>query len=401
MINKTFAEKHTVLSNAINACVKEFIQNYNIPGAVLSIKLPDHNIETFSAGLANVKTKAPIQPNMLFPIGSITKSFTSASFLELTEQGKLSLQKTLAEIANKHTVQLTELLQRYPALKNISVEELLNHTSGLPSALNSRSYEKMFEQAPLKHWSNAALLEMALKQKLLFPPGTPGKFHYSNTDYILAQIVYNSVATGTLSEAIYKLLQKADIQNAFYPRSQQKAIPLFVKQHLSQGYMPENPYWPEYLMKVFRRYPKASIDNGGRPGLAYNVTAIDVSQAFVAPATGGIIMSAPDMAKWYESLFLKKNILSKSALKKMLTVVPTNDEYGYGLGITTRYLQRFNVKVFSHTGSNFGFNTNLVYIQGHGIVIAAAINAQKDLLRFDKGLIPEVLEILKKYGYLS
>ena len=51
--------------------------------------------------------------------------------------------------------------------------------------------------------------------------------------------------------------------------------------------------------------------------------------------------------------------------------------------------------------NHFGFNTNVIYIKGHGIVIAAAINTQKDLLRFDKGLIPAVLKILKTYGCLD
>ena len=386
---------------ALDNSVKTFIQEYNIPGVVLSVKLPGHVTKTFATGVANIYTGKSMTPSTLFPIGSITKSFTSAAILELVDQHKLTLQTTLSEIASKHPGRLSKLIKNYPQLQGITILELLNHTSGLPDALTTEAYENKFKSTPLKHWDSKSLIRLALQQNILFHPGTPGKFHYSNTDYILAQMVYNTISTTPISKAIDSLLTKVGVTDYFYPSNEHSLVPMSITNQISQGYMPENPYWPSNLMNVFRKYPKVYIKNGKQSELAYNVTPIDISQSFIAPAAGGIIMSVPDIVKWYDALFINKTILPNNALIKMLTGVPTHDGYKYGLGITKRYINKYNVEVYSHTGSNFGFNTNVVYIKDHGIVIAAAINAQKDLLRFNKGLIPGVLKILKTYGYLT
>ncbi len=400
MSGMTYAINNATTNNTISTRTKKFIQQHNIPGVVLSIKLPNHKIETFVAGVADIAAKKAMKTTMLFPIGSITKSFTSVAILQLVSQDKLTLQTTLSEIANKPSGKLSKLIEMYPKLGRITIQELLNHTSGLPSVLTTKAYEEEFEASPLKHLDSKALISLALKQDMLFSPSS-GKFHYSNTDYILVQMAYNTISSNSLSKAIHKLLTKVGVKTCFYPRNEHSPVPSFILDQISQGYMPENPYWPAYLMKVFRRYPKVHIKNGKQSQLAYNVTPIDISQSFIGPAAGGVIMSVPDMVKWYEALFINHTILPSSALKKMLTGFPTHDGYQYGLGITKRFLKKFNVEVYSHTGSSFGFNTNVIYIRGSGIVIAVAINSQKDLLRFDIGLIPDVLKALQAHGYLK
>ena len=73
-------------------------------------------------GLEDFKTEAKLDSNSVFAIGSVSKQFTAAMILMLEDQGKLNtndkVSKFLPEFQNKH-------------FENITVHQLLNHTSGI------------------------------------------------------------------------------------------------------------------------------------------------------------------------------------------------------------------------------------------------------------------------------
>ena len=74
-------------------------------------------------GMANLELDVPMQPDMVFRIGSITKQFTAVAILQLMEQGKLSLQDDI-----------TKFIPDYPTQAyTITIEHLLTHTSGIKS----------------------------------------------------------------------------------------------------------------------------------------------------------------------------------------------------------------------------------------------------------------------------
>jgi D-alanyl-D-alanine carboxypeptidase len=253
--------------------------------------------------------------------------------------------------------------------------------------LTSTSYEHAFLANPESHWNDVKLLTLAMQEKF----STPGKFNYTNTDYILAGLVIESVTSRPLAYSIQSILHKAGIYDAYFPASN-STPPSYISNQIATGYMPENPYWPPLLMKVFRRYPKAFIEGRG-DGLAYDVTRVELAQLSVAPAAGGLVMHVPAMVKWFGNLFIKKTILNSDSLNEMLGSVKTDQNDRYGLGISVNQLPAVHMTIYNHTGSTFGYNTNLLYIKDSNIIIAVAINAQRDTLRFKEGLI----EILIKY----
>lgn len=78
-------------------------------------------IYTRAFGMANLELNVPMQPDMVFRIGSITKQFTAVAILQLMEQGKLSLQDDI-----------TKFIPDYPTQAyTITIEHLLTHTSGI------------------------------------------------------------------------------------------------------------------------------------------------------------------------------------------------------------------------------------------------------------------------------
>jgi len=93
------------------------------PGAAVIVVQNGKPILRKGYGLANVELAVPIAPEMVFRIGSVTKQFTAAAILKLVEAGKLSLSDEIGRF-----------LPEYPARgRKITIEQLLNHTSGIKS----------------------------------------------------------------------------------------------------------------------------------------------------------------------------------------------------------------------------------------------------------------------------
>jgi D-alanyl-D-alanine carboxypeptidase len=64
---------------------------YNVPGAAVGVWVPGKGTWIGAAGLADLKTNAPVTKDMIWPLRSITKSFTVTLILQLADEGKLSL----------------------------------------------------------------------------------------------------------------------------------------------------------------------------------------------------------------------------------------------------------------------------------------------------------------------
>src|SRR5260370_27371313 len=69
-----------------------------IPGLSAAIATRDGILWISAAGLANVQSHELIRPNMLFGIGSITKTFVAVVILQLVEEGRLRLDHTAANV---------------------------------------------------------------------------------------------------------------------------------------------------------------------------------------------------------------------------------------------------------------------------------------------------------------
>src|ERR1039457_1928807 len=93
------------------------------PGAAVIVVRDGEIIYRKGHGLANLELGVPIEPDMVFRLGSIGKQFTAVAILMLTEQGKLALDDPI-----------TKFLPDYPTHDHlITIEHLLTHTSGIKS----------------------------------------------------------------------------------------------------------------------------------------------------------------------------------------------------------------------------------------------------------------------------
>ena len=77
---------------ALDRYLEERMQQANIPGMVVALTDRVHLLRVSTYGFADIATRAPVTPNTLFEIGSISKSFTSMLLLQLQAEGRLDLR---------------------------------------------------------------------------------------------------------------------------------------------------------------------------------------------------------------------------------------------------------------------------------------------------------------------
>lgn len=105
----------------------------------------------------------------VFEIGSISKAFTSTLLSELVEQGKVALDKPFDSYLD----------YKAKTDKTISLEQLSNHTSGLPVLPSNIGFFALMSDNPYKDYDEAKLKKYLTEEiKLENDPGTTNK--YSN-----------------------------------------------------------------------------------------------------------------------------------------------------------------------------------------------------------------------------
>ncbi|HZP53273.1 serine hydrolase domain-containing protein [Actinocrinis sp.] len=287
------------------------------PGALAEISDGRGRTTVLTSGVADVATGAPMAADSRFRIGSMTKMFVATVVLQLVAE---------------HRVELDAPIERYlPGMvrgngddgRNITVRQLLQHTSGLPDYMDYVSEQSVISD-PLTHYSPQRLLSLALAHPALFAPGTG--WSYSNTNYVLAGLLIKAVTGHPYGEEIKRrIIEPLRLHDTFVPADQSE-IP---------GTHPHG--YAE---------PPASAP-------------VDVSEfnPSVAYASGAMISSGTDMNRFLSAL-LHGRLLPPAELRAMQTTTPTGDGSGsrYGLGLESVPLP-CGGQFWGHDGGILGFET--------------------------------------------
>tara|TARA_R110000868_G_scaffold4211_7_gene26492 strand:- start:20361 stop:21401 length:1041 start_codon:yes stop_codon:yes gene_type:complete len=132
----------------------------------------------YAAGWHNRKNKIPAYPQALFKIASITKLYVAVATAKLVKDGRLSLDKTLAEY-------FPELIGRIENADKITLRMMVQHRSGIPNFVDHPDYWKN----PPKNKQET--LDYALDLPADFEPGED--YGYSNTNYMLISDLIDKV----------------------------------------------------------------------------------------------------------------------------------------------------------------------------------------------------------------
>ncbi len=279
-----------------------------------------------SFGKANIASSAELNSESIFELASVSKQFTAMGIMLLKKQGKLSYDDSLRKF-------IPEL-----PYQNITVRQLLNHTSGLPD------YMELF----LNNWdvkkiatNNDMIVLMAEhKPAIHFSPGE--KWEYSNTGYaLLASIIEKASGMG-----YGKYLEKY----IFKPLNMERSL-------------------------VYRRrYEKRQIDNYAY-GYVMNSSSKQFSLPDSLPATAAMVYSLDgivgdgtvnsttgDLLKWDRALYSEK-LVNKEMLAEAFSPAKLNNgkTYDYGFGWALGKIDTIG-KLVNHSGGWPGYAT---YIERH------------------------------------
>jgi D-alanyl-D-alanine carboxypeptidase len=274
------------------------------PGVLVLVR-DDSRSRSEASGFADVEAGRALRPNDRFRIGSVTKTFVAAVVLQLVDEDVLALDDTAERW-------LPGLL---PGGAGITLRELLSHTSGLPDYVDDLPLSADAASQPRD------LIDLALED----PQGSPRRFSYASTNYLVLQLVVEEATGADLAEELERrIFQPLGLEEtSFEPGS--------VTGPLAHGYRPPS---------------HAGVVTG---------SPVDVSDepASWAWGAGAIVSSAGDVARFFAAL-LRGRIVPQPLLSEMQTLVPAGrNRYGLGLAVYPTPCGA----AWGHTGNANGYVT--------------------------------------------
>ncbi|MGA3084373.1 MAG: serine hydrolase domain-containing protein [Thermodesulfobacteriota bacterium] len=181
---------------ALESKLKPYLAQYELPAMAAAVVKEGRIVAAGAVGTRRVGKAIPVTINDRFHIGSDTKAMTSLLAGMLVDEGKLRWNSSMAEIFPEIAEQMD------PRLRTVTLEQLLSHTSGIPTDNDDifNDYkEAMFQEGNLdqmRYW----LVQQWSKKPLVFEPGKD--FTYSNMGYTIVGAIIERVSGKTWEEMI-------------------------------------------------------------------------------------------------------------------------------------------------------------------------------------------------------
>lgn len=271
-----------------------------IPGALAQVSDRRGRSVTITSGTAELGTARPmVSGSGRFRIASVTKSFTAVAVLRLVAAGRVALDAPI-ETYLPGVVRGTGEGAGIDG-RDMTVRQLLQHTSGLPNYVNY-----LDRTDPLRRAEPMELVRLALSHKADFAPGQG--WRYSNTGFILAGMLVERVTGKSTGVAITDLvIRPAGLRDTYWPRTGETGI---------RGTHAHN-----YIL------------DPADPGDALlEATAFEPS---LAGASGSLVSTPADLDRFWRALF-EGGLLPGRVLKEMKSAVDApalGPGLAYGLGL--------------------------------------------------------------------
>ena len=246
-----------------------------------------------------------------FVLASVSKPYVAAAVLSLIEQGRLSANAPVAGLVP------VEVAAGFRGLRGITVDHLATMSTGLPDYLTD-AFEQDWQDQP-GGWTPERALSYAYGLPTAFAPGA--QFDYSNTNYLLLELVMAQVTGQTFQAAMQDLI--------FDPLGLDDSA----------------------IVGTFAQQARdvAPVQDGA-----------DISAAYHSPGfgDGGVIAPAADVAAFFRALFIDEDLLAPKTLTLMVTP-PDGSSYGFGIDVSDDEV--FGL-VYAHDGLDIGFTSSVIVL---------------------------------------
>ncbi|RZL37632.1 MAG: class A beta-lactamase-related serine hydrolase [Pedobacter sp.] len=273
-------------------------------------------IYTNAIGYSDLATNKPATTLTKYRIGSISKMFTATLIFKAIEEKKLSLNLTIDRY--------------FPQIENskkITIENLLNHSSGIHNFTDDDDYLTYNTQPK----TEKQMVELITKGKSDFEPNSKAK--YSNANYVLLSYIlqkaYKKDYASILNEKIIKPLK---LKNTYFGNNKTN-----IQNNESYSYHFKSKWLKE-----------------------------DETDPSVPMGAGALIATPTDLTIFINSLFDQK-LVSQKSLALMKTI-----KNGYGMGLFD--LSHAGIKSYGHDGAIDRFQSIVAYYPEQKLSIAISSN---------------------------
>jgi len=310
----------------VGQVVQTYQESQPLVGLVVSASTEGCEPWSQAWGTADLATDEALTPQHILRAGSVTKSYTAALMLRLEEAGILGLDDT---------IDLWGL--DIPSADEITIRQLLNHTSGLADYQANPTFVEALTADPDRVWTPAELVAYTVE---LGPVGAPGGTHaYSNANYVIAALVSEDATGGTYRDALYThVLEPAGLVHTYLEGEDTWDEPTAV------GYLVQADGRPQDT-------------TGGYHGSA-------------VWSSGALVGTGDDVRRWMETL-LATDFLSAPSQAQLVEWVPAGP-VSYGLGIFA--VESRNVTAYGHNGAVMGFQAAALYHPHSGATVSVLQN---------------------------
>ncbi|UNT71696.1 beta-lactamase family protein (plasmid) [Bacillus sp. N447-1] len=298
-VNTERRARYEIASKKLDHYLKE--KEFN--GTVL-VTDRNHVVLRKGYGYSNMKDKVLTTPRTKYRIGSITKTVVAVSILQLQEKGMLNIENNV-----------NQYIPSFPADKNITLRNLLTHTSGLPEQgkgkVDAASHEKLVK------WIGS--------QNLEFPAGTG--WRYTDYNYMVLAYIVEQISKQPLAEYVKEHI----------------FTPVGMHQSGMGGKLPEDIFLAE-------GYTKKNNEFVSTPKLKIHWLY----------GCGEMYTTVDDMKRLDEAILTGK-LLSKQSLLDMFNVTSTR-KYGFSFYVYPDYFHNHGVLSGWNTFNNFNWDKQIFVI---------------------------------------
>lgn len=312
-----------------------------IPG--MTVLISDNDGEYVeSQGFADIKEGIKLAPCHINKLGSVTKMMMGVLAWQLVEEGTLDISKKLSFYLPDHAAEITNGDQ-------ITVEMLLNHSSGLYDVAGNLNFNLAVINDFPKHWEAEEMFQLLKNQEATSAPGE--EIHYSNSNTLLLGMVIEKI-TGQSQITLLqdKISTPLSLNNTYY-YSFEETFPV---NYLAQGYL--------------------DFNNDGNS--IQNISHLN-------PGSGngftGVYSNVGDMLTFMNALYRDSTLLSTSSLET-ISASKRAFEDGDGYSTVGAILIEKNawlpegIEAYGHIGGDLGYAANLNYFPHNNTVFAATFN---------------------------
>lgn len=341
------------VASQVDALMKKRYSS-DTPGAAIMILKGDSLVMEKYYGVADMETKEPISVLTRFNIASVSKQFTVVGALRLVNEGKITLNDTLASFFPKYTE---------PFWKQLQIWHLMSHTSGLPDSRDRSSRE-----ACVFANDSISMSYFPSVKELRFKPGSA--YDYKNPTFLLlANIIEQCDSIPFIEYQKRYIFDELGMVSTTY---------------FNPNNMPANTAHG-YINTMADEASSTDNDTAGKTVEIDNSNSSQWQQYdygeetfFATRPDGGIYSTIRDLAQWEKGL-RDNRIIPDSLLQLAYTphVEVTGSKWSsyqnrpntyYGLGWFIDKTPGFPTKVY-HTGDNGGFQAYLAKYPEKDVVV--------------------------------